>query len=107
MDATYRLARDVAGMLRTHYPNVALGLPLKPDEIPIFIYRDVVPESFAFDLDFLRRNGYETLGLEVRASTCNALQRLASLEPVHWMAAADPSRRPERRKLLRLVTSLS
>ena len=64
MDATYRLARGVAGMLRTHYPNFALALPLKPDEIPIFIYRDVVQESFAFDLDFLRRNGSETLGFE-------------------------------------------
>src|SRR5580704_545079 len=64
MDNALRLARGVAGMLRTHYPNFALGLPLKRNEIPVFIYHDVEPETFADDLEFLRSNNYETLSLE-------------------------------------------
>ena len=64
MDDAHRVVRGLAGVLRTHYPNFALGLPLRPDEIPVFIYHDVTPDGLAEDLDFLRRNGYETLGLE-------------------------------------------
>jgi peptidoglycan/xylan/chitin deacetylase (PgdA/CDA1 family) len=64
MDDAHRVVRGLAGVLRTHYPNFALGLPLRPDEIPVFIYHDVTADSLAKDLDFLRRNGYETLGLE-------------------------------------------
>jgi peptidoglycan/xylan/chitin deacetylase (PgdA/CDA1 family) len=49
---------------RTHYPGFIFGLPLRRDEIPVFTYHDVQPASFARDLEFLRDNGYRTLGLD-------------------------------------------
>jgi peptidoglycan/xylan/chitin deacetylase (PgdA/CDA1 family) len=58
-----RLYRGLRGMLTTHYPNFALGMPLGPTETPIFIYHDVTSEEFGADLQFLRRNGYRTLSL--------------------------------------------
>jgi peptidoglycan/xylan/chitin deacetylase (PgdA/CDA1 family) len=64
MDKAFKLLRGIGNVLRTHYPDFALGLPLKRAEIPIFTYHDVEPESFAADLEYLRRNAYETLGLE-------------------------------------------
>lgn len=58
-----RLYRGLKGMLSTHYPNFALGLPLGPADTPVFIYHDVKSEEFAADLDFLQRNHYRTLSL--------------------------------------------
>ena len=59
-----RVVRSVSGALRTHYPGFIFGLPLARNAIPVFIYHDVDPTAFAGDLNFLRRNGYRTLGLE-------------------------------------------
>lgn len=64
MNRTSRLYRGLSGVLRTHYPNFALGLPLGSDEIPVFVYHDVETSAFATDLEFLRSNGYRTLSLE-------------------------------------------
>lgn len=58
-----RLLRTAARVTQTRYPRFALGLPLARDEIPVFIYHDVAPEELAADLEFLRDNGYRTLGL--------------------------------------------
>jgi peptidoglycan/xylan/chitin deacetylase (PgdA/CDA1 family) len=80
MDSAHRLVRDLTGVLRTHYPNFALGLPLRRDEIPVFVYHDVTIEGLAEDLEFLRRNAYATLGLE------EFLLRSAGAEPSNGKA---------------------
>jgi peptidoglycan/xylan/chitin deacetylase (PgdA/CDA1 family) len=71
MSPAGRMARSVGRVFRTHYPGFVFGLPLRPDEIPVFTYHDVARDQFSRDLDFLQHNGYRTLGLEefVRAAT--------------------------------------
>ncbi len=59
-----RTLRSVGGILKTRYPRFLLGLPPARHEIPVFIYHDVTPTEFARDLEFLRSNGYRTLGLD-------------------------------------------
>lgn len=59
-----RTVRTIGGICRTHYPGFLFGLPLARNEIPVFIYHDVTPSGFAQDLEFLRVNGYRTLGLD-------------------------------------------
>lgn len=54
----------MARIARTHYPGFIFGLPLARAEIPVFNYHDVEPQGLDADLEFLRRNGYRTLGLE-------------------------------------------
>ncbi len=58
-----RAVRSVLGALRTHYPGFVLGLPVRKDSIPVFIYHDVERDRLAGDLEFLRRNRYRTLSL--------------------------------------------
>jgi peptidoglycan/xylan/chitin deacetylase (PgdA/CDA1 family) len=62
--AASRAARGVGNVLRTRYPLFLLGLPVARGEIPVFIYHDVEPAGFAGDLQFLRTNGYRTIGLD-------------------------------------------
>jgi len=66
-----RAARGAVNVLRTRYPLFLLGLSLPRGEIPVFIYHDVEAAAFARDLEFLRSNGYRTIGLDefVVAST--------------------------------------
>lgn len=59
-----RLWRGVERVARTRYPGFIVGLPLSSREIPVFTYHDVESASFARDLDFLRDNGYRTIGLD-------------------------------------------
>lgn len=59
--ALRRLARSLRRVGRTHYPRFVFGGGLRPGEIPVFIYHDVVCEEFRADLEFLRRNGYRCL----------------------------------------------
>ena len=65
-----RTARTLAGPLRTRYPGFLFGMPMPRDEIPIFNYHEVTPEELEPDLEYLKDNGYVTLGLEefMRAS---------------------------------------
>jgi peptidoglycan/xylan/chitin deacetylase (PgdA/CDA1 family) len=62
--AAGRAVRGARNVLRTRYPRFLLGLPVARGEIPVFIYHDVEPAAFARDLEFLRANGYRTLGLD-------------------------------------------
>jgi peptidoglycan/xylan/chitin deacetylase (PgdA/CDA1 family) len=64
MSPAGRMARSVGRVFRTHYPGFVFGLPLGRGEIPVFTYHDVERAEFSRDLDFLQRNGYQTLGLE-------------------------------------------
>jgi peptidoglycan/xylan/chitin deacetylase (PgdA/CDA1 family) len=64
MSPAGHMARSVGRVFRTHYPGFVFGLPLGRDEIPIFTYHDVERDELARDLDFLQRNGYQTLSLE-------------------------------------------
>ena len=66
-----RIARGAANVLRTRYPLFLLGLSVPRGEIPVFIYHDVEAAAFGRDLEFLRCNGYRTIGLDefVMAST--------------------------------------
>src|SRR5689334_6567077 len=61
---TGRILRGAGNVLRTRYPLFLLGLPPPRGEIPVFIYHDVTPAAFARDLEFLRSNGYRTIGLD-------------------------------------------
>jgi peptidoglycan/xylan/chitin deacetylase (PgdA/CDA1 family) len=62
--AAGRAVRGAKNVLRTRYPLFLLGLPVARGEIPTFIYHDVEATSFASDLEFLRANGYRTIGLD-------------------------------------------
>ena len=64
MPALRRLARSLRRLGRTHYPRFVFGGGLRPDEVPVFIYHDVVREEFRADLEFLQRNGYRCLRTE-------------------------------------------
>lgn len=59
-----RAARTLTGPLRTRYPGFLFGLPLPRDEVPIFNYHEVTREELEPDLEYLRDNGYVTLGLD-------------------------------------------
>jgi peptidoglycan/xylan/chitin deacetylase (PgdA/CDA1 family) len=59
-----RTWRSVNRIARTRYPGFIFGLPLARGEIPVFTYHDVAAASFGRDLEFLRANGYRTLGLD-------------------------------------------
>jgi len=59
-----RALRGAGNVLRTRYPLFLLGLPPPRHEIPVFIYHDVEPVAFARELEFLRANGYRTIGLD-------------------------------------------
>ena len=59
-----RALRGAGNVLRTRYPLFLLGLPPPRHEIPVFIYHDVEPVSFARELEFLRTNGYRTINLD-------------------------------------------
>jgi Polysaccharide deacetylase len=62
--AARRALRGAGNVLRTRYPLFLLGLPASRREIPVFIYHDVKMAEFARDLEFLRTNGYRTIGLD-------------------------------------------
>lgn len=62
--AARRALRGAGNILRTRYPLFLLGLPTSRHEIPVFIYHDVEPAAFARELEFLRSNGYRTVGLD-------------------------------------------
>jgi peptidoglycan/xylan/chitin deacetylase (PgdA/CDA1 family) len=59
-----RAARSIASVLRTHYPRYIFGLPPAAGEIPVFHFHDVAADTFARQLEYLRSNGYRTLGLD-------------------------------------------
>jgi peptidoglycan/xylan/chitin deacetylase (PgdA/CDA1 family) len=59
-----RALRGIHGLLRTRYPRFLFGLAPAPGEIPVFVFHDVEPQTFARQLEFLRANGYRTLSLE-------------------------------------------
>jgi peptidoglycan/xylan/chitin deacetylase (PgdA/CDA1 family) len=62
--AARRAVRGASNVLRTRYPLFLLGLPIARGEVPVFIYHDVEPVSFASELEFLRTNGYRTISLD-------------------------------------------
>src|SRR5215469_7490019 len=62
--AARRAMRGANNVLRTRYPLFLLGMPIARGEIPVFVYHDVDPVSFAGDLEFLRTNGYRTISLD-------------------------------------------
>ena len=62
--AARRALRGARNVLRTRYPLFLLGFPVRCSEIPVFIYHDVEHADFASDLEFLRANGYRTIGLD-------------------------------------------
>lgn len=62
--AARRALRGANNVLRTRYPLFLLGLPVARSEIPVFIYHEVEPVSFANELEFLRANGYRTITLD-------------------------------------------
>jgi peptidoglycan/xylan/chitin deacetylase (PgdA/CDA1 family) len=64
MSPAGRMVRSVGRVFRTRYFGFVFGLPLGRDEIPVFTYHDVERAEFSSDLDFLQRNGYQTLGLD-------------------------------------------
>nr|WP_298720737.1 polysaccharide deacetylase family protein [uncultured Steroidobacter sp.] len=82
MSGLGRTLRTLARISRTRYPGFVFGLPLAPQEIPVFIYHDVEPHAFARDLEFLQRNRYRTLGLS------------------EYLAARERGTRPDRSVLL-------
>lgn len=59
-----RALRGAGNVLRTRYPLFLLGFPLPRHEIPVFVYHDVEPATFSRELEFLRANGYLTIGLD-------------------------------------------
>ncbi|MET0987335.1 MAG: hypothetical protein ABW034_18220, partial [Steroidobacteraceae bacterium] len=59
-----RFIRTLSRISQTRYPAFVFGFRVPHGEIPVFIYHDVSVPAFARDLEFLRRNGYRTLGLE-------------------------------------------
>ena len=59
-----RAARGLSHIAKTRYPLFFWGFPLARSDLPIFIYHDVSTEAFARDLEFLRVNGYRTIGLD-------------------------------------------
>jgi peptidoglycan/xylan/chitin deacetylase (PgdA/CDA1 family) len=59
-----RALRGIGDLLRTRYPLFLLGLPPPRHEIPVFSYREVDPATFSHELEFLRGNGYRTIGLD-------------------------------------------
>ena len=59
-----RAARGLSHVVNTRYPLFFWGFPLSRTELPIFIYHDVSTEALARDLEFLRVNGYRTIGLD-------------------------------------------
>ena len=69
--AARRAVRGANNVLRTRYTLFYLGLPVARDEIPVFIYHDVDPVSFAGDLEFLHTNGYRTISLDEYLSACS------------------------------------
>jgi hypothetical protein len=50
--------------MKTRYPLFFWGFPLARTDLPVVIYHDVSIEAFARDLEFLRVNGYRTIGLD-------------------------------------------
>jgi peptidoglycan/xylan/chitin deacetylase (PgdA/CDA1 family) len=59
-----RLCHGIGRIAKTRYPRFIFGLSPARGEIPVFTYHDVEAGSFARDLEFLRDNGYRTLGLD-------------------------------------------
>jgi peptidoglycan/xylan/chitin deacetylase (PgdA/CDA1 family) len=59
-----RLLRTAARVSRTRYPAFIFGLPVRHGEIPVFTYHDIETPALTSDLEFLRSNGYRTLGLD-------------------------------------------
>lgn len=59
-----RAARGIAGLLRTRYPRFLFGLAPAADEIPVFIFHEVVAEAFARQVEYLQSNGYRTLSID-------------------------------------------
>jgi Polysaccharide deacetylase len=64
LNTGYSWLRGIAGVMKTHYPGFAFGLPVKRNDIPIFLYHDIERVEFARDLQFLRSNDYHTLSLD-------------------------------------------
>lgn len=61
---SYRKNRpDIKGILGGHYPDFVLSSENRPirDEVPVFVFHQVEPESFRAQLEYLRSNGYTTL----------------------------------------------
>ncbi len=59
-----RAARGLGHVVNTRYPLFFWGFPLPRTHLPIFTYHDVSTEAFTRDLEFLRVNGYRTIGLD-------------------------------------------
>jgi peptidoglycan/xylan/chitin deacetylase (PgdA/CDA1 family) len=59
-----RAARGLAGLLRTRYPRFLWGLAPAAGQIPVYVFHDIEPQSFARQLEFLRAEGYRTLPLD-------------------------------------------
>ena len=59
-----RFVRTLSRISQTRYPAFVFGFGVPRRETPVFIYHDVSAPAFARDLEFLRHNGYRTLGLE-------------------------------------------
>lgn len=68
MGRTRKALRNLALVARTvvghRYPDFVYGRPVDDEEMPVFFYHDVGPEPFRRDLEYLRANGYETIGCD-------------------------------------------
>jgi peptidoglycan/xylan/chitin deacetylase (PgdA/CDA1 family) len=51
-------------LLLGRYPAFVTGGGLAPGEVPVFVFHEAEPESFARKLDHLARNGYTTLSID-------------------------------------------
>src|SRR5262245_24865657 len=70
-----RFIRTVTRISQTRYPGFVVGFGLPRGEIPVFIYHDVETTAFTRDLEFLRSNGYRTVGLDEYLSMRNGSVR--------------------------------
>ena len=58
-----RLGRSLKRISHTHYPSFITGRAVKETENLVFVYHDVTSESFESDLSFLKKNGYNSVGI--------------------------------------------
>lgn len=55
--------QNLQRITQTRYPRFVFGLRVRADDIPVFTYHDVEPDSFERDIHFLMRNDYRPLSL--------------------------------------------
>ena len=59
-----RFCRNLKRLSHVHYPSFIHGKAIEETENLVFVYHDVSSKSFESDLQFLKMNGYRTIGIE-------------------------------------------